>query len=99
MANDLYWQGRKAGGILIDNIVMSQETGVGSWKWAIVGIGININQTSFSNDLPNPVSLKQITGKNYDPLTLARELCQNLITFTKNSITGVFKKTTQIIST
>jgi BirA family transcriptional regulator, biotin operon repressor / biotin---[acetyl-CoA-carboxylase] ligase len=37
-------------------------------------MGININQTAFV-DLPNPVSLKQITGKNYDPPELGRELC------------------------
>src|SRR5437667_2750998 len=67
--NDMYWQDRKVGGILIENIVGSltagqagRESAVGSWQWAIIGIGININQTSFPPDLHNPVSLKQITG-------------------------------------
>ena len=46
-----------------------------NWQWAIVGIGININQTSFSPDLPNPVSLKQITGKTFIPVDLAKDLC------------------------
>lgn len=73
--NDLYWRDRKAGGILIESIVKSRESGVASWQWAIIGIGININQTNFSPDLPNPVSLKQITGKNFDPVELAKELC------------------------
>jgi BirA family biotin operon repressor/biotin-[acetyl-CoA-carboxylase] ligase len=73
--NDLYWQDRKAGGILIESIVGSRESGVGAWEWAIIGIGININQTSFPDDLPNPVSLRQITGKNFDPVELAKELC------------------------
>lgn len=72
--NDLYWQDRKAGGILIENSL----SGSGSWEWAIVGIGININQTTFPAGLPNPVSLKQITGKNFDPIELAHELCQQL---------------------
>ena len=76
--NDLYWQDRKAGGMLIENVVVSRESGGGIWKWAIVGIGININQTSFSPALQNPVSLKQITGKNFDPVELARELCSKL---------------------
>jgi BirA family biotin operon repressor/biotin-[acetyl-CoA-carboxylase] ligase len=74
--NDLYWQDRKAGGILIENSLSAS----GSWEWAIVGIGININQTRFPADLPNPVSLKQITGKDFDPVELARELCQELDT-------------------
>ena len=69
--NDLYWQDRKAGGILIESIVGSG----GNWDWAICGIGININQTSFSPDLPNPVSLKQITGKDFKVISLAKELC------------------------
>jgi BirA family biotin operon repressor/biotin-[acetyl-CoA-carboxylase] ligase len=47
----------------------------GNWKWAVAGLGININQTLFSEDLPNPVSLKQITGKNFDPPLMAKELC------------------------
>ena len=78
--NDLYWGDRKAGGILIENIVLSSESGVsnqqsGNWKWAVVGIGININQTGFPPDLPNPVSLKQITGKNFNPVEMAKEFC------------------------
>ena len=72
--NDLYWQDRKAGGILIESVVSSRESGVSTWEWAIIGIGININQTSFPPHLPNPVSLKQITGKTFDPVLLAKEL-------------------------
>src|SRR5471030_2255296 len=44
-------------------------------KWSVIGLGININQTSFPEHLRNPVSLKQITGKDYDTVTLAKELC------------------------
>ena len=73
--NDLYWRDRKAGGILIENVVQSKQAAVGSWKWAIVGIGININQTVFPAHLPNPVSLRQISGKNFHPVDLAKELC------------------------
>jgi BirA family transcriptional regulator, biotin operon repressor / biotin---[acetyl-CoA-carboxylase] ligase len=81
--NDLYWQDRKAGGILIESIVGKDESGVGSkesgvWKWAVIGIGININQTSFPETLINPVSLKQITGKNFDLIELAKELCASI---------------------
>lgn len=72
--NDLYWQDRKAGGILIESGVGSQKAGGNYWNWAIVGIGININQAAFTNDLLNPVSLLQITGKKYVPLVLAKEL-------------------------
>ncbi|MFM2138948.1 MAG: hypothetical protein RJA57_1255, partial [Bacteroidota bacterium] len=70
--NDLYWKDRKAGGILIESVMRTAAAG---WDWAIVGIGININQTVFPDWLPNPVSLKQITGRTFEPVTLARELC------------------------
>ena len=33
---------------------------------SIAGIGININQEEFHSPAPNPVSLYQITGKQYD---------------------------------
>ena len=71
--NDLYWRDRKAGGILIENVFSGKE-----WQWAVVGIGININQVVFTEEVANAVSLKQITGKNYNPIALAKELCNKL---------------------
>lgn len=78
--NDLYWQDRKAGGILIENIVGSTASDNGSWDWSIIGIGINLNQVIFPSFLPNPVSLMQITGKRFDPIELAKEICSKLDT-------------------
>lgn len=71
--NDIYWRDRKAGGILIENLLRGQN-----WQWAVAGIGININQVLFDTTLANPVSLKQITGKTFDPVQLAKELCTHL---------------------
>ena len=68
--NDLFWRDRKAAGILIENKLQAQ-----SWKWAVVGIGININQTVFDKSIANAVSLKQITGKTFNTVDLAKELC------------------------
>jgi BirA family transcriptional regulator, biotin operon repressor / biotin---[acetyl-CoA-carboxylase] ligase len=68
--NDIYWRDRKAGGILIENILQGPE-----WRFAIVGIGINVNQVHFAGLEGKAVSLRQITGKDYDPLVLANELC------------------------
>ena len=75
--NDLYWQDRKAGGILIENVI-GPKPGVNSsstWRWAVVGVGMNINQQSFPDDLKNPVSLRQITGLAFEPVELARQFC------------------------
>jgi BirA family biotin operon repressor/biotin-[acetyl-CoA-carboxylase] ligase len=87
--NDLYWQDRKAGGLLIESIVGGRDSRAGTetsaagnqqpeksvWHWAVVGFGININQTIFLPDLPNPVSLKQITGREFPVVELSMELC------------------------
>lgn len=59
--NDIYWRDRKLAGILVENAIIGNEV-----KYSIAGIGLNLNQTKFVSDAPNPVSLKQITGKEYD---------------------------------
>jgi len=59
--NDIYIQNKKIAGILIENSVKGSFI-----SSAIIGIGLNLNQLKFISDAPNPVSLKQITGKNYD---------------------------------
>jgi BirA family biotin operon repressor/biotin-[acetyl-CoA-carboxylase] ligase len=71
--NDVYWRDRKAGGILIENVFRGAD-----WLYAVVGIGINVNQIAFDPSLPNPVSLKQITGKDFDAAEMGKELCQAL---------------------
>jgi len=72
--NDIYFGDRKAGGILIENIFQGSD-----WKWAVAGMGININQMAFNDHLKNAVSLKEISNKEYDVEQLARELHALLI--------------------
>ena len=71
--NDLYWRDRKTGGILIENVFRGAQ-----WPWAIIGIGININQTDFSH-LHHAVSMKQVTGNETDVKQLAEEIHDNLM--------------------
>ena len=59
--NDIYWQDKKIAGILIENAILGNEV-----KYSIAGIGLNVNQTTFLSSAPNPVSLKQISGKETD---------------------------------
>ncbi len=58
--NDIYWRDKKLAGILLENAIIGNEV-----KYAIGGIGLNVNQTEFTSDAPNPISLKQISGKEY----------------------------------
>ncbi|MBS7285397.1 MAG: biotin--[acetyl-CoA-carboxylase] ligase [Prevotella sp.] len=59
--NDIYWNDRKIGGILIEH----QLSGT-TIRQSILGIGINVNQSLFVSDAPNPVSLLQILGQPVD---------------------------------
>ena len=81
LPNDIYWRDRKAGGILIENSLRGSE-----WTWAVIGIGFNINQTSFSPDAPNPVSLRQITGRQWEIARLQTELSKALTESIQNWI-------------
>lgn len=59
--NDIYVGDQKLGGILIENSVMS-----GLLKNSVVGIGLNVNQTVFHSNAPNPVSLRTLTNQHFD---------------------------------
>ena len=67
--NDIYWGDRKIAGILIENALIGSEL-----KYAIAGIGLNVNQTEFVSNAPNPVSMRQISGAEYDIHELMRTL-------------------------
>lgn len=71
--NDIYWRDRKAGGILIENVLRGNI-----WQYAIAGMGLNINTPHFPDHILNPVSLRQITGREWDTLELAKDLCKHL---------------------
>lgn len=71
--NDIYWKEKKIAGILIENDVMD-----GCVFRSIVGVGLNLNQEFFRSDAPNPVSLRQITGREYLIKEVLRDLLNSL---------------------
>lgn len=68
--NDIYWGDRKTGGILIENSIQSAK-----WLFAVAGLGININQDHFDEHISRATSLRLITGRKYDVIEMAKELC------------------------
>ncbi|RYY62410.1 MAG: biotin--[acetyl-CoA-carboxylase] ligase [Chitinophagaceae bacterium] len=92
--NDLYWQDRKAGGILIESIIGNGPSGSATWKWAVAGIGINVNQSSFPDELSHAVSMLQLTGRNLIITDLCREICleldQAITTMTDEGFSKIF---------
>ncbi|MBR4155428.1 MAG: biotin--[Bacteroidales bacterium] len=73
--NDIYFNNKKIAGILIKNEIKGMMLGT-----SIIGIGLNVNQTSFDVSLPNPISMKMITGEDYDLESILNDICFELRT-------------------
>lgn len=71
--NDIYVSDKKISGILIQNSLVGT-----SFEYSVVGIGLNVNQTLFFSNAPNPVSMKMITGIEYGLDDLLTKLLQTI---------------------
>jgi BirA family transcriptional regulator, biotin operon repressor / biotin---[acetyl-CoA-carboxylase] ligase len=60
--NDIYCQGKKIAGILIENTL-----GPDAFRDSLTGIGLNLNQELFVSDAPNPSSMKLLAGREFIP--------------------------------
>ena len=72
--NDIYYQDLKMGGILIEQTLSGHKI-----ERSVAGIGINVNQTEFVSNAPNPVSLKQLTGLSYDLEEMMQQLADAIV--------------------
>ena len=59
--NDIYYDNSKLGGTLIECDLQGKNI-----DNCIIGTGLNVNQTRFVSDAPNPISLRQIFGREFD---------------------------------
>lgn len=59
--NDIYYRDKKLCGILIEHDIEGAHL-----LRTIIGVGLNVNQSHFVSDAPNPVSLFQVTGNEID---------------------------------
>ncbi|MEI8047329.1 MAG: biotin--[acetyl-CoA-carboxylase] ligase [Bacteroidota bacterium] len=59
--NDIYCGDKKICGILIQNSLIADR-----FDYVVVGIGLNVNQTQFRSNAPNPVSIKILTGIDFN---------------------------------
>ncbi|MFT7032062.1 MAG: BirA family biotin operon repressor/biotin-[acetyl-CoA-carboxylase] ligase [Cyclobacteriaceae bacterium] len=69
--NDIYYEDRKLGGILIENAIRAN-----SIENAIIGIGLNVNQTEFS--IAKATSLAEICLQNFDLNDMLESILVNL---------------------
>lgn len=71
--NDVYVGDQKIAGILIQNGLL-----VRSISWSVIGMGVNINEEEFPDDLPRATSLKMITGDAFDLDDVKNKLFQSI---------------------
>lgn len=71
--NDIYYNDMKLGGMLIENSIQGSQI-----KFAIIGIGLNINQESFPEAAGNAASIKQILHGNYDVRHILSDICKHI---------------------
>lgn len=81
--NDIYYKKGKISGTLIENRIMGNQ-----FEVSVVGIGINVNQAEFSSDVPNPVSLKNITGRVYDLNDTLEIIIESIMNWYNKLFTG-----------
>lgn len=72
--NDIYHGDSKIGGILIEQSLDID----GRIEHSIVGVGVNLNQHMFTSGAPNPISLSNITGKEYSIEEVNHSICEKI---------------------
>ena len=72
--NDIYYEDRKLGGVLIENNILGSTL-----KTSIIGIGINVNQLTFDDEqLKRATSMLEILQQDVDLVKLLAEICLEL---------------------
>ena len=72
--NDIYFKNHKLAGILINSTIKANMMDV-----SIIGIGLNVNQMRFQNWPTHPISMKMITGEDYDLQPLLKQIAEHII--------------------
>jgi BirA family biotin operon repressor/biotin-[acetyl-CoA-carboxylase] ligase len=71
--NDILAGNDKVAGVLIENVL-----GGSTLKYAVVGIGLNVNQVTFPEEIKNVTSLKKLTGIFFDKDELLSRLIKSI---------------------
>jgi len=71
--NDILAEKDKLCGILIENVLSGSNI-----KHSIIGVGLNVNQDQFSDNLENVTSLKQLAGINFDKDNLLLKIISSI---------------------
>ena len=72
--NDIFYEGHKLAGTLINSTIKANMMDI-----SIIGIGLNVNQMRFQDWPTHPISMKQITGRNYELKPLLEQIAERII--------------------
>ena len=72
--NDIIINDKKAGGILIENVLRGSK-----WANSVIGLGLNVKQQQFPEDLPFATSLKIAAGIDFNMTQLRDALRESII--------------------
>ena len=67
--NDMIINDKKAGGILIENVLRGSR-----WLYSVIGLGLNVKQAGFPEDLPYATSLKIASATDYDVASIREQV-------------------------
>lgn len=79
-SNDVYWKDFKMAGILIENTIQGDRI-----LDTVAGVGLDVNQEVFLSDAPNPISLRNITGREFDRDALLTDIVERFIGYMERS--------------
>lgn len=79
-SNDVYWKDFKMAGILIENTIQGDRI-----LDTVAGVGLDVNQEVFLSDAPNPISLRNITGREFDRDALHTDIVERFIGYMERS--------------
>ncbi len=72
--NDIFYESRKLAGILINSTIKANMMDL-----SIIGIGLNVNQMQFQDWPTHPISMKMITGKDYELQPLLEQIAEHIL--------------------
>ena len=82
---------RKMTGILIENELAGTLV-----RRSILGVGLNVNQKRFVSDAPNPVSLRQVLGREVDREEVLERLLDRFSLYVAMLENGLFDELHQL---
>ncbi len=85
--NDIYWKDFKMAGILIEHSIMGRRI-----QHTVAGVGLDVNQTVFEGDAPNPISMAAVAGYEFELEPLLQSIVDRFVHYMEQSTESGMRK-------